>query len=248
MTQDMTPVLLSDSMTFACGPDNMCFNDCCRDLNQALTPYDVLRLKNHLNMRSPAFLQTYTARHFGPASGLPVVTLTLNPATGYACPFVTQTGCAVYPDRPASCRLYPLARAISRCRQTGEIREYYALIQEDHCKGFNMQGTQTVGQWLAGQDVAQHNRNNDKLMELIRLKNRMIPGPLSDDQSNLFYLSLYDLDEFRQRIFSRNLLDGLGVPASIKDQICTCDETLLDLGLKWARYQLFGIVMDDFYQ
>lgn len=109
-----------------------------------------------------------------------------------------------------------------------------------------MQDTQTVGQWLAGQDVGQHNQNNDKLMELIRLKNSIMPGPLSDDQSNLFYLSLYNLDEFRRQIFSMNLLDGLAVPAPVMDKIRTCDETLLDLGLKWVRYQLFGIVMDEF--
>lgn len=245
MTQAMTPVFLDDPMIFTCAPDNVCFNDCCRDLNQALTPYDVLRLKNHLHLKSQAFLQTYTARHSGPASGLPVVTLRLSPNTGYACPFVTQTGCFVYPDRPASCRLYPLARAISRSRQSGEIREYYALIQEDHCKGFSVQGTQTVGQWLAGQDAGRHNQNNDKLMELIRLKNSIMPGPLSDDQSNRFYLSLYNLDEFRRQIFSMNLLDGLSVPGPIMDKIRTCDETLLDFGLKWVRYQLFGIVMDE---
>jgi hypothetical protein len=246
MTRDMTPVGLDDPMSFACGPDNVCFNDCCRDLDQVLTPYDVLRLKNHLHLSSQTFLQTYTVRHFGPASGLPVVTLKFSPATGYACPFVTETGCLVYPDRPASCRLYPLARAISRSRESGEIREYYALIQEAHCKGFSVKGTQTVGQWLAGQDVAQHNMNNDKLMELIRLKNSIMPGPLSDDQSNLFYLSLYNLDEFRRQIFSMNLLDGLAVPGLIMGKIRTCDDALLDLGLKWVRYQLFGIVMDQF--
>jgi hypothetical protein len=103
-----------------------------------------------------------------------------------------------------------------------------------------------VGQWLAGQDVAQHNMNNDKLMELIRLKNSIMPGPLSDDQSNLFYLSLYNLDEFRRQIFSMNLLEGLAVPGLIMGKIRTCDDALLDLGLKWVRYQLFGIVMDQF--
>ncbi len=246
MTQDMTPILLDEPMIFACGPDNVCFNDCCRDLNQVLTPYDVLRLKNHLNLSSRVFLQTYTERHSGPASGLPVVTLKFSPATGYACPFVTETGCSVYPDRPASCRLYPLARAISRSRKSGEIREYYAVIQEAHCKGFRVPGSRTVGQWLEGQDVAQHNRNNDKLMELIRLKNCMMPGPLSDDQSNLFYLSLYNLDEFRRQIFNMKLLDGLAVPGPVMDKICTCDDALLDLGLKWVQYQLFGIDMDEF--
>jgi Fe-S-cluster containining protein len=245
MSQDMKPVLLSDPMMFVCGPDNECFNDCCRDLNQVLTPYDVLRIKNHLLMPSQTFLQTYTTRHFGPASGLPVVTFKFELSAGRACPFVTETGCSIYSDRPASCRLYPLARAISRSRQSGEIQEYYALIEEGHCKGFKAQDTQTVGRWLAGQEVAAHNRNNDKLMELIHLKNRIIPGPLTEDQSNQFFLALYDLDEFRHRIFSRDLLGGVTVPAQLIKNIGTSDEALLDLGLKWVRYQLFGMDMND---
>lgn len=187
MTQDMIPLSLSDPMAFVCGPDNACFNDCCRDLNQALTPYDVLRLKIHLRMPSQTFLQTYTTRHAGLTSGLPVVTFRFDPSAGHACPFVSKTGCSVYPDRPGSCRLYPLARAISRSRQSGEIQEYYALIQEDHCKGFRTNELQTVEQWLAGQEVTAHNQNNDKLMELIHLKNRIMPGPLTQDQSDQFF-------------------------------------------------------------
>lgn len=241
MTQDMIPVLLTDPMPFACGPDRACFNDCCRDLNQVLTPYDVLRLKTHLDMPSQVFLQTYTIRRAGPESGFPVVTFSFDPSREYACPFVTEAGCSVYPDRPASCRLYPLARAISRSRKTGEIQEYYALIEESHCKGFDDHHTRTVGQWLTGQDVERHNRNNDKLMELIHLKNRIMPGPLSSDQSDLFYLALYDLDEFRHRIFSRDLLGTAAVAPRVMARIGTSDEALLDLGLKWVRYQWFGM-------
>lgn len=244
MTQEMIPVSLNDPMTFACGPANVCFNDCCRDLNQVLTPYDVLRLKNHLHMLSRTFLQTYTTRHSGPASGLPVVTFKFDPSAGHACPFVRDTGCFVYPDRPASCRLYPLARAISRSRESGEIQEYYAFIQEDHCKGFEDQNPQTVGQWLAGQEVEPYNWNNDKLMELIHLKNRIMPGPLTQDQSNAVFLALYDLDEFRHRILNQDLLGGVPVSGQLMENIATKDEALLDLGVKWVRYQLFGMDMN----
>ena len=34
--------------SFACHPDVPCFTKCCSDLDLALTPYDVLRLKNRL--------------------------------------------------------------------------------------------------------------------------------------------------------------------------------------------------------
>ena len=73
MIEDMIPVTLQNFMNFNCNCDNECFNECCSDLNQALTPYDVLRLKSSLGISSQDFLKTYTSLHYGPESGLPVI-------------------------------------------------------------------------------------------------------------------------------------------------------------------------------
>lgn len=243
MTDEMKPVAEQDAMPFSCSPDNVCFNQCCRDLNQALTPYDILRLKRNLGVPSQAFLKAYTSLHTGPESGLPIVTFKPNPATGHACPFVTKDGCGVYPDRPASCRLYPLARAIARSRETGEIVEYFALIEEGHCKGFGRDTGLTVRQWLAGQDVDVHNGYNDKLMEIISLKNRIRPGRLEGHLADQLFLALYDLDEFKRLISAENLLAGLNIPESVVQKIQNSDEALLDFGIQWVKQQLFGFEM-----
>ena len=47
---------------FKCGPEIPCFTDCCRDITIVLTPYDVVRLKNALEISSEAFLDQYTDR------------------------------------------------------------------------------------------------------------------------------------------------------------------------------------------
>ena len=227
-------------MNFDCNRDNVCFNDCCRDLNQALTPYDILRLKNNLGISSQDFLKTYTARHCGPESGLPVVAFKPDPARGYACPFVTPEGCRVYEDRPGSCRMYPLARAITRSRKTGEMTQYFARIEEPHCKGFGTQTGQTVSQWLNGQNVDKHNQENDKLVELISLKNRIRPGRLDGAGADMFYLALYDLDEFRIEIFEKDLLKKIPIPETALIKVKTDDEALLNLGLDWVKTMLFG--------
>ncbi len=240
MSDDMIPVGLDDPMGFECASENPCFNECCRDLNQALTPYDILRLKKALDISSQDFLREFTSRHSGPDSGLPIITFKPNPGTGHACPFVKEEGCSVYDDRPASCRMYPLARAIARSRETGEIAEFFALIEEEHCQGFG-RGDKTVAQWLAGQDVDLHNHNNDKLMELISLKNKILPGRLEGAQSDLFYLALYDLDEFRDQIKNHGRLDGFELPAEVMEQLLAKDEVLLDFGIAWVKNMLFGI-------
>ncbi len=241
MTEDMRPMLETDPMTFHCCAQNSCFNECCRDLNQALTPYDILRLKRGLGISSQAFIRQYTSLHHGPESGLPILTFKPNPATGHQCPFVTQEGCSVYGDRPGSCRLYPLARAISRSRKTNQITPYFALIEEPHCQGFGRQTSPTtVAQWLEGQNVADHNQHNDKLMELISLKNQILPGPLEGALADQFYLGLYDLDEFRDQIFSKGVVKELCLSDAVLSAVKTDDEALLDLGIAWVRYRLFG--------
>jgi Fe-S-cluster containining protein len=237
----MIPVTIQSLMSFNCNCENECFNECCRDLNQALTPYDVLRLKNSLGISSQDFLKTYTALHYGPESGLPVIEFKPNPDKGYECPFVTPQGCSVYEDRPGSCRMYPLARAITRSRQTGEINQYFALIEEPHCKGFGKGKGQSVEQWLKGQNVDRHNKENDKLMELISLKNKIMPGKLEGLQTDIFYLALYDLDEFRAQIFEKDLLKSFSIPDGILRIITTDDEALLNLGIDWVKYRLFGV-------
>jgi uncharacterized protein len=243
MTEEMIPIGPNETMKFKCCSDNVCFNECCRDLNQALTPYDVLRLKNNLEVSSQIFLRQYTSLHYGPESGLLIVEFKLNPETGRECPFVTEKGCSVYEDRPASCRMYPLARAITRSRETGELSEYFALIEEPHCKGFGNETKETVKEWLQGQKVDDHNNQNDKLMDIISLKNRVLPGELVGTQSDKFYLALYDLDEFRLQIFQNDLLNDLQITESLLDEIRDDDVALLDFGYMWVKYILFGIKM-----
>lgn len=241
MSDEMLPVSLKDNFSFVCSLDVSCFNQCCRDLNQSLTPYDVLRLKKALGLSSHDFLKKYTLRHNGPESGLPVVTFKMDPSTGYACPFVAEKGCTVYNDRPASCRMYPLARAVVRSRETGRMEEYYALIEEPHCRGFNRKSGQSIMQWLAGQDVQIYNEMNDRLVEVIGLKNRILPGVLDGADADRFYLACYDLDTFRVKIKDDGLLSGIPFAAKQIEKAMTDDVALLDLGIAWVKYALFGV-------
>ena len=71
----MTPIAADGRFAFDCRPGVACFNACCRDLSQVLTPYDVLRLTRGLGLRSGEFLRRYTICRTGPGSGLPVVSL-----------------------------------------------------------------------------------------------------------------------------------------------------------------------------
>ena len=45
---------LDSTFKFSCHPKVSCFNQCCRDVNIFLTPYDVLRMKKRLASRPPS--------------------------------------------------------------------------------------------------------------------------------------------------------------------------------------------------
>ena len=239
MKDHLIPIGLDETFRFECSPEVTCFNECCRDLNQTLYPYDILRLKKGLGLSSSEFLKRYTTRHIGPESGLPIVTLKTNDARRLTCPLVTEKGCSVYSDRPSSCRTYPLARAISRCRETGNISERFALLKERHCLGFKKRKGQTVRQWIKDQEIEVYNHINDQLMEVISAKNRLPPGPLDLKSRDLFYMALYDLDSFRTRIFENSLFDHFEADPQMLETARTDDTALLEIGMEWVKQVLF---------
>jgi len=240
METDMIPLAPDDRFQFACGPEVDCFNACCRDLNQFLTPYDIYRLKSRLDLTAGEFLNRYTVEHLGPQTGLPVVSLKAVPEDDLRCPFVVSSGCQVYEDRPSSCRTYPLARAITRSRETGRITEHFALMCEHHCRGREQQRTQTVREWIQDQQLAEYNRFNDMLMDIISLKNQAHPAPLDLREQRMFHLALYDLDAFRKHLREGAYHDGHPLGKEVRLALEGTDVDLLVFAHTWIRWALFG--------
>jgi hypothetical protein len=242
MEEPIIPLSKTDTFTFGCNSGVSCFNTCCRDLNQYLSPFDILMAKQHLGLSSAAFLSRYTRSHTGQESGLPIITLKTDPTSGFQCPFVRPEGCLIYNSRPASCRLYPLARALSRSRETGALAEQYFLIREAHCRGFEAGGrTWTVQEWLEDQQVAPYNEMNDRMIEIISLKNRLAPGPLDLKSTQMFHLACYDTDGFKDELLERgNLVDLDTLPADDLERLRTDDTLLLKFAMDWVRDTLFA--------
>jgi len=239
MENQFDPIGSDEVFVFDCHPQVECFNACCRDLNQFLTPYDILRLKRHLGVSSEEFLQRYAAEHVGPQTGLPVVTLR-SQAAGGPCPFVREKGCRVYPARPTSCRLYPLARAITRARGGGRIVEHFALIRESHCEGFRTGTARTPRQWIQAQQLEAYTAFNDLFLELIRLKNQTKPGPLPLREQHLFRTALYDLDRFRRQFDEGGIPADYGLSADAAEHLMNDPEDLLRFAHRFVKREIFG--------
>jgi Fe-S-cluster containining protein len=235
----LTPLVLTDVFQFDCHPRVPCFNQCCRDLNQALTPYDVLRLKISLKLTSDQLLARYIAVHMGPATGLPVAAMRFDENADRACPFVSAEGCRVYDHRPASCRLYPLARVMHRSRSDGALTEHYALLKEPHCCGFGETQSVTVAQWIKNQGLEGYLSMNDALLDLISMKNQSLPGPLPPELAQMTRMVFYDVDGLKKRAKAGVLKDVDG-PSLFPLPDMEDDHQWLHWGLDWIRQQLFG--------
>jgi Fe-S-cluster containining protein len=102
---------LDNRFKFRCHKGVDCFTKCCRGINIVLTPYDIIRLKNRLQLSSEEFIALYTDVQLLEKTDLPVVTLKLLDDEQQSCPFVRDDGCIIYEDRPTTCRYYPLGVA-----------------------------------------------------------------------------------------------------------------------------------------
>ena len=79
---------------FRCHKDVGCWNACCANIDITLTPYDILRLKNRLELSSGDFLKRYTVPYEMDQDGMPGVKL--RPVEGgTACQFMKPEGCGV---------------------------------------------------------------------------------------------------------------------------------------------------------
>jgi hypothetical protein len=130
-------------------------------------------------------------------------------------------------------------RGLTRSRKTAELTEQFVLLKEPHCLGFNSGKLQTVQQWIDEQQIAVYNKINDKLMPIISLKKKCLPGVLDLQSRQQFFTALYDLDGFRSQIINNGLLNDFQFDAAMLDKALTDDLMLLEVGMRWIRHVLF---------
>lgn len=225
---------------FACHRDLSCFTICCAKLNLVLTPYDVLRLKNRLKLSSEEFLDRYTTCHVDDNYGVPVVKLKMNNDEKRRCPFVCLEGCVVYEDRPSACRLYPIGRAASKIYEGHLAGEYYFIVKESHCLGFNENQEWSLREWIEDQGLNEYNAMNDLFMDITAGRQAKTIKRLSDRQLQMYYMAGYSMDEFRRFVFDTSFLNRFDIPQDVLGRIKTDETELMAFSRQWLKFSLFG--------
>lgn len=238
LPEHLEPIGENEKFYFACHPGIICFGECCRKLRLMLTPYDVVKLREKLRLPSREFIERFTTMEFRPPSYAPVLFLKMEENGEQTCPFLSKEGCSVYSHRPSACRIYPVARATRYHGVHGVLMESFFLVKEAHCRGFEESREWSIPEWFGDQGLDEYHRFNDEWTRIIM--NPRLKAGLSAHQQELFYMATYELGMFRKLVSSPKFRSVFDVEEILEGS----DETLLDFGLKWLAFSLFGEAKD----
>jgi hypothetical protein len=238
LPENMRELARAEKFRFRCHAGVACFTDCCRQLDLALTPYDVLRLYTRLGLAADAFLDRYALVEQEEGTAFPHVFLAMEDDGQATCPFVTAQGCRVYENRPGACRTYPLARGAMRT-EAGECREIHVLLREPHCRGFEAGELLDVAAWNRSQGLADYNAMNDEITAILQHPRVRAGFAPSAEQIAAYLLALYRLDTFRQMLLADTLSPAMELSEEERGQAATDDITLLRIGIRWLHNVLF---------
>ncbi len=231
----------SKSIQFQCRKGIACWNACCSNIDISLTPYDILRLKQHLGITSNDFLLHYTLPYEMEQNGIAGVKL--RPVeNGTSCRFVTPEGCSVYDDRPTACRYYPVALLSMRKQDEYTDTQSYALVKEEHCLGHNEPREISIDAYRREQGLEEYDELARGWRQLILKKKSSGPsvGKPSKRSLQLYFMVCYDLDTFRSFVTSEGFNELYGLPADETKEILADDTALMLFGFRFLRQVLFG--------
>jgi Fe-S-cluster containining protein len=231
----------SKQIRFQCRKGISCWNACCSNIDISLTPYDIVRLKQRLDISSGELLQKYTVPYELEPGGIAGVKL--RPVeNGTACQFMQPEGCGVYEDRPTACRYYPVALLSMRKQDEYTDTSSYALVKEDHCKGHLEARNLTIDEYRKEQGVEEYDEFARGWRQLILKKKSSGPsvGKPSKRSLQLFFMACYDTDRFREFVISEGFTQLYDIPAGEMKQLLIDDTELMLFGFRFLKQVLFG--------
>lgn len=240
---ELAPVQLGPNTEFEfdCHKDCSCFTECCRKIDIMLTPYDVLRMKKRLGLNSDEFLLLYTELKMLNKTDMPVATLKLLDDERESCPFVKdEEGCIIYEDRPTTCRYYPLGVASLSYNEETDEEDFFFMVEEPHCKGFDEKKMWSVNSWRDHEGVVECDRVNAGWTNLL-VRKRSMPSniKLTEQSKKMFFDISYNTEKFRRFIFDSTFLKLYKVDEETLNKIKEDDIALIEFGFEWLKYILF---------
>ncbi len=231
-----------DTFNFRCHPEISCFNRCCRNLKLFLHPYDIIRLKQHLGISSGEFIEAYTDVVLRDGHFFPDVMLQMADNPERTCPFLTDAGCRVYPDRPQTCRAFPVEHGLYYDAKTDQTRRVHFFRPPDFCRGGNEDAPWTIKSWETDQAAAFYNQMTMMWADLLRhFQSDPFEGAGPESQkAKMAFMAAYNMDAFREFVLDSTFLKRYRIKTELRLKVKTDDVALLKLGMAWIRLFTLG--------
>ena len=227
----------NDTFVFRCHPKVACFNRCCRNLNLFLYPYDVLCLKNYLEIPSDQFLDEYVDVVLRPKTHFPEVLLRMADNEEKTCPYLTPTGCSVYTARPDTCRTFPVEQGSLYDADIGKSRPVHFFRPPDFCEGQYESEQWTIDTWVSDQEATEYNQMTLAWSEIKRLFQNdpwQGEGP-AGLRAKMAFMATYNLDDFKKFVFESSFLKRHKVKKDMLRKIKASEKSLLLFGFEWVK-------------
>ncbi len=237
-----------DTFCFRCHPQIDCFNQCCRNLNLFLYPYDVMRLKQHLGISADEFIERHVDVVLRAGHYFPEVLLRMSENDQQTCPFLTDSGCRVYADRPDTCRTFPVEQGALFDGATGRSTPVYFFRPPDFCLGPNEAQQWTVATWAQDQEAELYHQMTLRWADIRRLFQNDAWGAEGPQgpKAKMAFMAAYNLDRFRGFLFDSSFFKRYHVKADLKKKLRVSDKALLLFGFEWIKFFVWGIAGKQF--
>jgi len=232
-----------DTFRFQCHSKLDCFNLCCRNLNLFLYPYDVIRLKNRLGISSDEFLDKYVDVVLRKTSFFPEVLLQMSEDDEKTCPFLSKSGCTVYPDRPDACRMFPVEQGALYDAETKKAKAIYFFRPPAFCMGQHEKKEWTTQTWKDDQNAVLYNMMTGRWAEVKRLFQTDPWGSEGPDgpKGKMAFMATYNIDRFSNFVFNSTFLKRYKVKSTLLKKIKADDTQLMKFGFDWVKFFVWGI-------
>ncbi len=230
-----------DTFHFRCHSEIACFNRCCRNLKLNLYPYDVLRIKNRLDITSETFIDDYVDIVLRKGEFFPEVLLRMAEEEQKSCPFLSPDGCSIYTDRPDTCRTFPVEQGALYNRGTGQTTPVFLFRPPDFCRGPEENTLWTAAKWAKDQETESYQRMTRRWADIRRMLESDPWGRQGPEGSSakMTFMAVFNIDRFRQFIFESSFLKRYKVKPALQKKIRRNDEALLLFGFEWIRLALW---------
>ena len=159
------------------------------------------------------------------------------------CPFLTASGCSVYPDRPDTCRTFPIEQGVRYDGQRGKDTPVYFFKPPDFCRGQDENEEWTLSRWSRNQEADLYHKMTMRWAGVKRLFQDDPWGPEGPEGSKarMAFMATYNVDRFRDFIFQSSFLKRYKIKAVLLKKLKTDDVQLLKFGFEWVKLFVFGI-------